>query len=92
MHYRQFMLDEFTPIALYEKIKELFPNQKSFLFESVVNTDDGNFSYIVVGGAEELWYEDGKSFYKKDEKTEEVDANPLLFFKKVLSKDRPSPL
>ncbi|BCD60098.1 MULTISPECIES: anthranilate synthase component I family protein [unclassified Nitratiruptor] len=78
---KQFMLDEFTPIALYEKIKNHF-DQKTFLFESVVNTSDGNFSYIIAGEKEAIWSQDGKSYYKKDGETEEIDSNPLLFMKR----------
>ncbi len=82
----KFMLDEFTPIAVYEKVKEFFEGEKCFLFESVVNTSDGNFSYIVCGEREALWSEDGKSYYKKDDKIEEVDPNPLLFLKRYYQK------
>ncbi|BCD61929.1 anthranilate synthase component I [Nitratiruptor sp. YY08-26] len=81
--YRQFMLDEFTPIALYEKAKDFFKNEKSYLFESVVNTSDGNFSYIICGEKEAIWSENGKSFYKNSEgDIEEVESNPLLFMKR----------
>ncbi len=85
IYYRQWMLDEFTPIALYNKIKQHF-DEKSFLFESVVNTSDGNFSYIVCGAQEELWSKDGKSYYKQGDKIQEVDSNPLLFLKKYYQK------
>jgi len=76
------MLDQFTPIAIYEKAKEFFPGQKSYLFESVLNTSDGNFSYIVCGEKEAIWREGGKSYYKKDDKVEQIDPNPLLFLKR----------
>ena len=82
LHYDKFMLDEFTPIAVYEKAKQFFKGDKSFLFESVVNSSDGNFSYIVCGEKEAVWSEGGKSFYKSEKGTKEVDSNPLLFLKK----------
>ncbi len=91
MFFKQFMLDEFTPIALYEKAKEFFPKEKSFLFESVVNTDDGNFSYIICGEEEALWSEKGKSYYKKGSQIQEVESNPLLFLKRYYQKIDPSP-
>ena len=79
---KQLMLDEFTPIALYEKIKDIFPAERSFLFESVLNTSEGNFSYIVCGEEEALWSEGGKSYYKDSSgNTKEVASNPLLFLK-----------
>ncbi len=82
IHSISFMLDEFTPIAIYEKVKKFFPNEISFLFESVVYTSEGNFSYIVAGEKERIWHENGKSFYKKDGEIKEVDENPLIFLKK----------
>ncbi len=82
LHYDQFMLDEFTPIALYEKVKALYPHEKSFLFESVVNTSEGNFSYIICGEKERVWSENGKSFYQaRDTKVKEIDPNPFIFLK-----------
>ena len=82
LFYEQFMLDEFTPIALYEKAKKYFPDEKCFLFESVVNTSDGNFSYIICGEKEAIWSENEKSFYKNEEGIQEVEENPLLFLKR----------
>ncbi len=80
--YKQFMLDEFTPITLYKKAKEFFKNEKSYLFESVVNTSDGNFSYIFCGEREAIWSEGGKSYYKRaGEEAQEIQSNPLLFLK-----------
>ena len=83
LYYKKFALDEFTPIALYEKAKEFFPTQKSYLFESVVNTSDGNFSFIVCGEHEAIWSENGKSLYKDTQgKVHQIESNPLLFMKK----------
>ena len=79
---QKFMLDQFTPIAVYEKVKPFFEGEKCFLFESVVNTSDGNFSYIICGEREAVWSEEGKSFYKKGEEIREVESNPLLFLKR----------
>ena len=55
LHSISFMLDEFTPIAIYKKVKKFFPNEISFLFESVVYTSEGNFSYIVAGEKKRIW-------------------------------------
>ena len=77
------MLDEFTPIALYEKLKEFFKDEKSYLFESVLNTSEGNFSYIVCGEKEALWHKNGKSYYQNEQgQVQEVEANPLLSLKR----------
>ena len=76
-------LDQFTPVSIYQKVKAIFPKEITFLFESVVNSNDGNFSYIFVGDRERVWHKDGKSFYKdEDGKISEVDKNLFIFLKK----------
>jgi len=75
-------LDEFTPVSIYIKIKKLFKKEVTFLFESVVNSSDGNFSYIIIGARERVWHKDGKSYYKNENKEiEEIDKNPFNFLK-----------
>ncbi len=75
-------LDQFTPVSIYQKVKEIFPCEITFLFESVVNSNDGNFSYIFVGDRERVWHKKGKSFYKnEDGKIQEIDKNPFVFLK-----------
>ncbi len=75
-------LDQFTPVSIYQKAKKLFPNEITFLYESVVNGADGNFSYIIIGDRERIWHKKGKSFYKNEVgETKEVDANPFIFLK-----------
>ncbi len=82
-----FLLDEFTPIAIYEKIKNFFPKETTYLFESVVYTSEGNFSYIVAGEKERVWHKDGKSFYKNEKgEIEEIEENPLVFLKNYYKK------
>ena len=50
-----FTLDQFAPISIYEKLKELFPNEISFLFESAGNSN-GNYTIIALGARERLTY------------------------------------
>ncbi|MEF3192158.1 MAG: anthranilate synthase component I family protein [Campylobacterales bacterium] len=83
---RSFLCDQFTPIALYGRIKELYPTEITQFFESGVNTIDGNFSYIIVGARERLEHRDGTTYYTNDRGIkEEVDPNPLLFLKRYYS-------
>ncbi|MGB3750233.1 MAG: anthranilate synthase component I family protein [Arcobacteraceae bacterium] len=75
-------LDEFTPVSIYQKVKRIFKNEITFLFESVVNSSDGNFSYIIIGARERVWHKNGKSYYKNEQgKVEEIDKNPFVFLK-----------
>ena len=77
-------LDQFTPVSIYEKIKALYSKELSFLFESSISSNnDGNFSYIIIGARERIWYKNNECFFKNEIGTvEKVDSNPLLFLKK----------
>ncbi len=79
---KQIFLDQFTPVSIYQKVKEIFSQEITFLFESVVNSDDGNFSYIIIGDRERVWHKDEKSFHKNEDGTiTEIDKNPFVFLK-----------
>jgi anthranilate synthase component 1 len=81
--YKHLFLDQFTPVSIYQKVKKLYSDEITFLFESVVNTDDGNYSYIIVGDRERVYHKNGKSYYVDEQKkTSEVDDNPFDFLKK----------
>jgi anthranilate synthase component 1 len=50
------------------------------LFESVVNNDDGNFSFITIGSMERITYKDNKTYYTNIEgKREEIADDPFTF-------------
>ena len=80
---KELFLDQFTPVSIYEKIKELYKNEITFLFESTINSTTGNYSYIIVGDRERVWYENGVCYYKDEKKNiSTVESNPLHFLKK----------
>jgi anthranilate synthase component I len=84
-------IDQFTPIAYYEKLRYFFKGEIIQLFESAVNNDEGNFSYIIIGARERLWHEDNKSYFQDEAGVKkEVDYNPLTYlqasYKKLNSK------
>lgn len=84
---QSFILDEFTPISIYEKIKKYFKEDTTFLFESAINSNNGNFSYIIAGAKERIWCKNEKSFYKDENgNIKEVEENPLIFLKKYYQK------
>ncbi|HFU77489.1 MAG TPA: anthranilate synthase component I family protein, partial [Epsilonproteobacteria bacterium] len=81
MH-KTILFDQLTPVALYGKIKEIFPNEITMLFESVVNTSDGNFSFITIGAQERLSYKDKTTSYTDNTgQINIVDENPFTFLK-----------
>jgi len=78
--YKTILFDQLTPVALYGKIKEIFPNEITMLFESVVNTVDGNFSFITVGAQERLSYKDSTTHYIDKNGNENIlKENPFSF-------------
>ena len=80
-------LDQFTPVSIYQRIKTIFKDEITFLFESVVNNSDGNFSYILIGDRERVIHKDNKSFYIDENKTiHEIDSNPFVFLKEYYKK------
>ncbi len=62
IHNRAFQLDQFAPIAVYEKIRSHFSNEITLLFESAGNSE-GNYSIIIVGARERLQYQDMQTTY-----------------------------
>ena len=86
-HNKTIFLDQFTPVTIYQTIKRLYPNEISFLFESVVNDKDGNFSYIVIGARERIYHKNNQSFYTNEkQETIKIDTNPFVFLKSYYKK------
>ena len=80
---KELFLDQFTPVSIYEKVKKLYENEITFLFESTINSSNGNYSYIIIGDRERVWYENGTCFHKNENgDINHVDSNPLHFLKK----------
>jgi len=80
--YKTVLFDQLTPVALYGKIKALFPNEITMLFESVVNTSDGNFSFITIGAQERLSYKDKTTTYTDTTgKVQTLSEDPFSFLK-----------
>jgi len=85
MIYDKFMVDEFSPIAIFNSLSSLFPKERKFLFESVINNSDGNYSFIFIGEKERVLYKDYKTHYFNGEKVEVLDKDPFTFFKEYYS-------
>ncbi len=60
---KQLLFDQLTPVSMYGKIKELFKDEVTMLFESVVNTSEGNFSFITIGAMERIVYKNNETLY-----------------------------
>ena len=80
---KSLFLDQFTPVSIYAKIKKLFSDEITFLFESTINSNDGNYSYILVGARERIWHKDEVSYFKDEKGTiTEIEDNPLKYLQK----------
>jgi anthranilate synthase component I len=91
IHSRQFLFDQFSPIAIYNNLRGFFKDEISFLFESA-STSEGNYSFINIGAHEHLRYQNDTSYYTNtDGITRELDESPITFLKEYYSQiDMPS--
>jgi anthranilate synthase component I len=78
----RFTLDQFAPISIYEKLKELFQNEISFLFESAGNSN-GNYTIIALGARERLTYAQSIASYTDSSGTVcVIPESPFDFLKR----------
>ncbi len=86
IHSSQFTLDQFAPIAVYHKLKQQFPKEISFLFESAGNSE-GNYSFIIIGAQERLSFQDNITTYTDaSNTTQTLDEDPFTFLKSYYAK------
>jgi anthranilate synthase component 1 len=87
MFSKQFILDLVTPVSIYSKLKDFFKEEPTFLFESSVNSSDGNFSFITIGAQERVFSKNSNSFYiNEDGLKTEISSNPFDFLKDYYNK------
>ncbi|MBT5933833.1 chorismate-binding protein, partial [Sulfurimonas sp.] len=77
----QFTLDQLAPIAVYSKLKEMFEDEISYLFESA-GQSDGNYSFICIGARERVQYVNNTTLYTdSNSKVHSKDESPFTFLK-----------
>jgi len=77
---KRLLFDQLTPVSMYGKIKELFKDEVTMLFESVVNTPEGNFSFITIGTIERIIYKDNETLYTNELGIQStLDTDPFNF-------------
>jgi len=78
---KQFTLDQLAPIAVYSKIKSLYKEEITYLFESA-NQSEGNYSFICIGARERLQYKDEQTIYTDAKANIHIkNETPFLFLK-----------
>ena len=86
IHSNQFTLDQLAPIAVYSKLKEIFSDEITYLFESA-GQSEGNYSFICIGARERLQYIDDKTIYTNSKGVvTTLDENPFEFLKEYYKK------
>lgn len=83
IYHKKGIVDQFTPLSIYEKIEDFYKNEKLFLLESAINNDEGNFSYIIVGSLEEIYSKAGVTYHTKNGKTTKIDKPAFTYLKEV---------
>jgi len=84
---KKILFDQLTPVAVYGRVKELFPDEITMLFESVVNNSDGNFSFITIGQIERVKYKDNvTTYYTKQNRVEKIEKDPFSFLQDYYNK------
>ncbi|CAA6813584.1 MAG: Anthranilate synthase, aminase component (EC [uncultured Sulfurovum sp.] len=77
---KKLLFDQLTPVSMYGKIKELFKDEVTMLFESVVTTVEGSYSFITIGAQERLVYKDNETIYSNQEgQVEKLNNDPFNF-------------
>lgn len=83
---KQFTQDQLTPIAVYSKLKNLFKDEITYLFESA-GQSGGNYSFICIGARERLQYIDEKTVYIDANGEKHIkEENPFSFLKEYYKK------
>jgi len=83
LYSKTILFDQLTPITIFRKLQNFFKDELSFLFESAINSEEGNYSFLFIGAREQIIHKNMKSFYIDEENNEkEVDNNPFDFLKR----------
>ena len=82
LHSRKILFDQLTPITIFAKLKEYFKDELSFLFESAINSQEGNFSFLFIGERERIILQDSKAFHIDENKVQTpLGDNPFVYLK-----------
>ncbi len=83
---KQFTLDQLAPIAVYSKLKEMFSDEITYLFESAGGSE-GNYSFICIGARERLQYKNEQTIYTDfNGKAHKKNESPFTFLKEYYKK------
>ncbi|KFL34314.1 MULTISPECIES: anthranilate synthase component I family protein [unclassified Sulfurospirillum] len=80
---RKILFDQLTPITIFAKLQDYFQGELCFLFESAINNNDGNFSFLFIGARERVIHQNDLAVHIDEEGiSHDLGANPFTFLKK----------
>ena len=83
LYHKRLLFDQLTPITIYAKLKEYFKDELTFLFESAINSEEGNFSFLFIGTRERIILKDDIALHVNESKKEiNLGNNPFDYLKK----------
>ena len=84
---KSFLFDQLTPVSLYGELKSIYKDEVTMLFESVVTSEEGNFSFIAIGARERLIYKDNvTTFIDSLGESRDLSIDPFSFLKEYYKK------
>ncbi len=79
---RKILFDQLTPITIFAKLQRYFEGELCFLFESAINNNDGNFSFLFIGARERVIHQNGQSVHiDENATTHSLGNEPFSFLK-----------
>ncbi|WP_458701096.1 anthranilate synthase component I family protein [Sulfurospirillum sp. 1307] len=83
IYHKKLLYDQLTPITIYSKLKDHFKDELTFLFESAINSEDGNYSFLFIGARERIVLKDNKAYHIDEENNKtDIGENPFLYLQK----------
>ena len=83
LYTKKILFDQLTPITIFSKLKNYFGDELTFLFESAINSEEGNFSFLFIGARERIIHKDGKALHIDENCNENsLGDNPFDYLKK----------
>ncbi len=86
LYTKKILFDQLTPITIFSKLKNHFGDELTFLFESAINSEEVNFSFLFIGARERIIHKENKALHVDENHNENsLGDNPFDYLKKRYS-------
>jgi len=83
LYSKKILFDQLTPITIFSKLKRHFGDELTFLFESAINSEEGNFSFLFIGARERIIHKNNQALHVDENNHENpIGDNPFDYLKK----------